>query len=109
MIRRQRIYLTLNKHIMNSKTIIVIATTIALGTISIFNKVHSYERDSFVQANIEALAWEETPNGVVYHCQDDFCLVFDYRNRVFLSGCRKEEGSICKVQATEFPGIDISL
>lgn len=62
-----------------------------------------------VLANIEALSWQETPNGIFYECADNFCMVFKYRNRFLVAGCKYDETSICTVQETDFPGLDISF
>ncbi len=73
------------------------------------SNVHLNKINDIVGANVEALAWQETPNGIIYECTDTFCIIFKYKNRVFNSGCKYSEEHTCTVQAWEFPDININL
>ncbi len=87
--------------------IAVITAVITAGSVFVVNKTSHSNEDDIIIANIEALQYEELPNGVIIHCDSDVCIIFEYRNRLFLSGCKAEAGSTCTVKKTELPDIHI--
>ena len=84
--------------------IAAIAAVITAGSVFVVNKTSHSNEDDIIIANIEALQYEELPDGTIFHCEDGFCIIFGYENN-FVGGCKKNEAYICKVQQTNFPNL----
>lgn len=85
-----------------------------MGGMFYFSRVEGSDSLSEIaRMNVEALCQdvkEDTigdENGTPkYHCNDEICLVFEYKNR-FWGGCKAATGFVCKCQKTNVPNIDV--
>ena len=93
------------------KHLFLFITALVILTVSLLIVTKSQRKgaDSIVKYNIEALsAHETTSNGIEYECLDDFCMIFEYKNRsiLFGGGCKAAPGFICSISKTEWPSIN---
>lgn len=83
----------------------ILTTILVISSICIHGSAKSQYDDLFM-ANLEALCWQETPNGIVYDCNNEVCIVFDYKNRFLVGGCKAAAGYTCTVAKTDWPDIN---
>lgn len=92
---------------MKRKLLLIFASiTVAVVSILVCKANITNGEDSVFLANVEALMYEELPNGVIIECTDSFCIIFDYRKKWLVAGCKAQPGETCTVQKTELPDIN---
>lgn len=88
----------------NKKTIL---SVLATATISLVAIVYVHQKQGsltdLVSVNVAALSDGE---GGGINCNDVLCVLFDYKNKILLSGCKYKEDHTCTVKS---PDININL
>ena len=87
------------------KNKIIIAAGAVLFAAAVMATVYEHRsrsaEDALFRANVEALT------DVEVIAKDEYCVIFDYKNRFLAAGCKQKDTYTCTVKKVDLPNISL--